>query len=43
MAPKEKEKKEESHFAQLIGVIQNVRKMQTKSGGMMLIAVVESV
>ncbi len=43
IAPKEKEKKEESHFAQLIGVIQNVRKMQTKSGGMMLIAVVESV
>jgi DNA polymerase-3 subunit alpha len=42
--PELKEKQEEeSVFAQLIGVVSNVRKMQTKSGGMMLVAVVESV
>jgi DNA polymerase III alpha subunit len=35
--------KEESVFATLIGLVHDVRKMQTKSGGMMLMATVESV
>ena len=35
--------KEESIFATLIGLVHDVRKMQTKSGGMMLMATVESV
>jgi DNA polymerase III subunit alpha len=35
--------REESIYAQLIGVVGNVRKMQTKSGGMMMVATVESV
>ena len=35
--------REESMFATLIGLVHDVRKMQTKSGGMMLMATVESV
>lgn len=35
--------KEESIYAQLIGVVGNVRKIQTKSGSMMMVATVESV
>lgn len=35
--------REESVFATLIGLVHDVRKMQTKSGGMMLMATVESV
>ncbi len=35
--------KEESIFATLIGLVHDVRKMQTKSGAMMLMATVESV
>ena len=35
--------KEESIFATLIGLVHDVRKIQTKSGGMMLMATVESV
>lgn len=37
------EKKEESIFAQLIGIVTEVRKMQTRSWGMMMIAKVESI
>lgn len=40
--PQEKEL-EENIYAQLIGVVSNVRKMQTKSGGMMMVATVESI
>ena len=35
--------KEESIFATLIGLVHDVRKIQTKSGGMMLMATIESV
>ena len=34
---------DESVFATLIGVVASVRKIQTKTGGMMLMALVESV
>jgi hypothetical protein len=37
------EKKEESIFAQLIGIVTEVRKMQTRSWGMMMVAKVESI
>ena len=37
------EEREESIYAQLIGVVGNVRKMQTKSWGMMMVATVETV
>lgn len=39
----ELEKTPETIYATLIGLVSNVRKMQTKSGGMMMIATVESV
>ena len=35
--------RDESIYAQLIGAVANVRKMQTKAGGMMLVATVESI
>jgi DNA polymerase III subunit alpha len=37
------DEREESIYAQLIGVVGNVRKIQTKAGAMMLVATVESV
>ncbi|MDD2693908.1 MAG: DNA polymerase III subunit alpha [Candidatus Gracilibacteria bacterium] len=42
-APVVEKAKEENVFATLIGLVHDVRKMQTKSGGMMLMATVESV
>lgn len=41
--PPIEEEREESIFAQLIGVVGNIRKMQTKSGGMMMVATVETI
>lgn len=42
-APVIEKPKEENIFATLIGLVHDVRKMQTKSGGMMLMATVESI
>lgn len=42
-APVVEKAKEENIFATLIGLVHDVRKMQTKSGGMMLMATIESV
>lgn len=39
----ETETLEENIYAQLIGAVSEVRKIQTKSGGMMMVATVESV
>ena len=39
----ENETLEENIYAQLIGAVSEVRKIQTKSGGMMMVATVESV
>ena len=41
--PPIEEEREESIFAQLIGVVGNIRKMQTKSGGMMMVATVDTI
>ena len=41
--PAIEEEREESIYAQLIGAVSNIRKMQTKSWGMMMVATVESI
>lgn len=43
MAPSRPLPSSEPVYAQLIGVVHDVRKVQTKSGGLMLIALVESI
>lgn len=43
VVPEKKQEPEETVYATLIGLVHEVRKIQTKTGGMMLMAKVESV